>query len=584
MSRALRQLITMSLLGTVLAACGNGSVPVVATGGASSGATGSSSSSTSSGSSSASSGSSSTSSSSGGSTSSSGGSASADVLTYHNDAMRTGQNLVETVLTPGNVTSSTFGLLRQLAADSRVDAAPLVASNVTINAASHTVVYVASENDSVYAYDANSGALLKQVSLLGTGETASDDPGCSSGDAVPEIGITATPVIDRSAGPNGTIFVVAMSKDSAGTYFQRLHALDLVTLADRITPVTVQATYPGTAYGAGGEVAFVPKSYTERGALLLTQGQVVTTWASHCDSGNYNSWVIAYNESTLAQTQVLNLTANGNQGGIWDSAGVAADSTGALYTLIGNGLFDTTLTSAGFPNKGDYGNAAVKLSLTTASNTMEVNDYFTMWDTTSESNGDIDLGSGSPLLLPDQTDSNGATQHLMLAAGKDTNLYLLNCDNLGKYHGNIASNDTIYQELDGALTSPLYSAPVYFNGSIYFADAGGTLKQFALTAAKLSSTPISTSSASFSFPGASPAISANGTTSAIVWAVQSGVGGAAVLHAYNPANLAVEYYNSTQAAASRDAFGNGNKFITPVIANGKVFVGTPSGVAVFGLL
>jgi hypothetical protein len=498
--------------------------------------------------------------------------------------MRTGEYPTETVLTPSNVTSSTFGLLRQLAADSRIDAAPLVASNVTISAASHTVVYVASEKDTVYAYDANSGVLLKQVSLLGTGETASDDPGCSSADAVPEIGITATPVIDRSAGPNGTIFVVAMSKDSAGTYYQRLHALDLVTLADRITPVTVQATYPGTSYGAGGTVAFVPKQYTERGALLLTQGQIVTTWASHCDSGDYNSWVIAYSESTLAQTQVLNLTPNGNQGGIWDSAGVAADSTGALYTLIGNGLFDTTLTSAGLPNKADYGNAAVKLSLTTGSDTLAVTDYFTMWDTTSESNGDVDLGSGSPLVLPDQTDSTGATQHLMLAAGKDTNLYLLDCDNLGKYHGNIASSDTIYQELDGALSSGVYSAPVYFNGSIYFANVGSTLKQYALTDARLPSTPTSQSSASFGFPGASPSISSNSYSNAIVWAVVNNTSSAAVLHAYNPANLAVEYYNSTQAAGNRDAFGNGNRFVTPVIAYGQVFVGTPSGVAVFGLL
>jgi len=494
--------------------------------------------------------------------------------------MRTGQNLTETVLTPGNVTSSTFGLLHLLAADGVVDAAPLVASNLTINAASHNVVYVATENDSVYAYDADSGLLLKQVSLLGTGETASDDRGCST--YAPEIGITSTPVIDRSAGPNGTIFVVAMSKDSGGTYYQRLHALDLVTLADRIAPVVIQATYPGTAYGAGGQVAFVPGQYTERGALLLTQGQIVTVWASHCDDGEYNGWIIAYSESALTQTQALNLTPNGNQGAIWDVAGVAADSTGALYTLLGNGLFDTTLTSGNFPNQQDYGNAAVKLSLT--SGTLAVTDYFTMWDTTSESTGDIDLGSGSPLLLPDQADSTGTTRHLMLAAGKDTNLYLLDRDNMGKYNGNVSGSDTIYQELDGALSAGLYSAPVYFNGSIYFADVGGTLKQYALGAARLPSTPTSKSSASFAYPGASPSISANGSSNAIVWAVRSNSSSAAVLHAYNPANLLVEYYNSTQAAGSRDAFGNGNKFITPVVANGKVFVGTPSGVAVFGLL
>jgi hypothetical protein len=294
--------------------------------------------------------------------------------------------------------------------------------------------------------------------------------------------------------------------------------------------------------------------------------------------------VIAYSESTLAQTQVLNLTPDGNQGGIWDTAGVAADSTGALYTLIGNGLFDTTLTSSGFPTKGDYGNAAVKLTLTSASNTLALTDYFTMWDTTSESSGDVDLGSGSPLLLPNQTDATGATQQLMLAAGKDTNLYLLNRADLGKYNGNIASSDAIYQELDGALSSGLYSAPAYFNGSIYFANTGSTLKQYALAEARLPSTPTSQSTASFAFPGASPAISANGSSNAIVWAVDNNTSNAAVLHAYNPANLAVEYYNSTQAASNRDAFGNGNRFVTPVIVNGKVYVGTPSGVAVFGLL
>jgi hypothetical protein len=561
MSEVPYRLLSLCLLGALLAACGNGTVPVSGSGSSSSSSGGSSSGSTS---------------------SSGGGSGMTDVLTYHNDTMRTGQYLTETALTPAQVNSSTFGLVRQLAADGHVDAAPLVASNVTINTASHNVVYVATENDSVYAYDADTGTLLQKVSLLGSGETASDNRGCN--DDSPGIGITATPVIDRSAGPNGTIFVVAMSKDSAGTYYQRLHALDLATLADRITPVTVQATYPGTAYGAGGTVTFVPGQYTERGALLLAQGQIFTVWASHCDAGDYNGWVIAYNETALTQTQVLNLTPNGNQGGIWDVAGVAADSSGALYTLMGNGLFDTTLTAGGLPSRGDYGNAAVKFSVSSASDTLAVTDYFTMWDTTSESSGDVDLGSGSPLLLPDQTDTSGATQQLMLAEGKDTNLYLLDRTNLGKYNGNNASSDIIYQELDGALSSGVYSAPVYFNGSIYFANVGGTLKQYALSDARLPSSPTSQSSASFAYPGASPAISANGASGAIVWAVESNSSSAAVLHAYNPANLAVEYYNSTQAPGSRDAFGNGNKFITPVIANGKVFVGTPSGVAVFGLL
>jgi hypothetical protein len=578
MPRLLRVLITLPLLSFTLAACGPGTVPVTSDG---DGSSSTSSSSSSSGSSSSSSGSSSTSSSSSGSSStSSSGAVTTDVLTYHNDVMRSGQYLTETTLTPGNVTSASFGLLHQLPADGLVDAAPLVVTSLTIGGAVHNVVYVATENDSVYAYDANTYALLKQVSLLGSGETPSDSRSCNQ--VVPQIGITSTPVIDRSAGPNGTIFVVAMSKNSAGTYIHRIHALDLTTLADRLTPVVVQAIYPGTAYGAAGQVGFVPDQYKERGALLLDQGQIFTSWASNCDDGQYNGWIIAYDETALSQTQVLNLTPNSSQGGIWDVAGLAVDSEGSIYTLLGNGIFDTTLTAAGLPVNHDYGNAAVRLSL--ASGTLAVADYFATWNTNAESGSDVDLGSGSPLLLPDQVDASGTTRHLMLAAGKNDSLYLLDRDNMGKYNGNVANSDNIYQELSGALAHGIYSAPVYFNGSIYFAEVGGTLKQYALAAARMPATPTSQSSASFAYPGASPAISANGSSSAIVWAVESSTGSAAVLHAYDPANLATEYYNSTQAAGSRDAFGNGNKYITPVIANGKVFVGTPSSVAVFGLL
>ena len=457
-----------------------------------------------------------------------------------------------------------------LPADGLVDAAPLVVSQLTIGGSLHNVVYIETENDSVYAYDTDSGALLKQVSMLGSGEVASDARSCDQ--VVPQIGITATPVIDRSAGPNGTMFLVAMSKDGSGNYYQRLHALDLVTLADRMAPVVIQASYPGTAG------AFSARQYKERGALLLDQGQLFTVWASNCDIGAYNGWIIAYDETTLTQTQVLNLTPNGAQGGIWDVAGLAVDSTGALYTLLGNGTFDTTLAS-GFPNRQDYGNAAIKLSL--AGGTLTLTDYFTPWNTVSESQGDIDFGSGSPALLPDQVDSTGATRHLMLAAGKDSNIYLLDRDNMGKFNAN---SNSIYQELAGSLSQGVYSVPVYFNGSIYIGNVGGTLKQYALGAARMPSSPSSQSSVTFDFPGASPSISGNGSSNPIIWAVQSGTGAAAVLHAYNPANLAIEYYNSTQAAGNRDAFGNGNKYITPVVANGKVFVGTPSGVAVFGLL
>jgi hypothetical protein len=500
------------------------------------------------------------------------------VLTYHNDTMRTAQNLTETVLTPGNVNSASFGLLRVVGADAPVDATPLIVSGLTISGIRHNVLYVATENDSVYAYDADSGVLLSHVSLLASGESPSDTHNCTQ--ITPEIGITATPVIDRGAGPNGTLFVVAMSKDSSGNYHQRLHALDLLSLADRIPAVTVAATAAGSgANSLNGQLSFDPGQYDERGALLLSQGQIYTVWGSHCDAGPYNGWIIAYNEASLAQSAVLNFTPNGTEGSIWDAAGMAADSTGALYALTANGTFDTTLSSAGFPVDNDYGNSAIRFVASPSA--LSVADYFTTYNTVSQSLADIDLGSGSPLLLPDQVDATGTTRHLLLGGGKDGNLLLLDCDNLGKF--NPLSNPA-YQLVSGALPGGWFSAGAYFNGSIYAADVGGTLKAFVLSQALLPTTPSSQSSVTFAFPGTSPAISANGSSNGIVWAVQSKQNQAAVLYAYNPANLAQEYYDSTQAANQRDAFGTGEKFITPVIANGKVFLGTPSGVAVFGLL
>jgi hypothetical protein len=558
--------------------------------GGGSSSTSSSSTSSSTSSSSTSSSSSSSSSSSGSSSSSSSGTASSsssssgsmasgtDVLTYHNDVMRTGQNLTETVLTPSNVNSASFGLLRTLSADNPVDAAPLVATNVIIGGSAHNVVYIATEHDTVYAYDADSGALLLQVSLLAAGETPSDTHGCTQ--VTPEIGVTSTPVIDRSVGANGTLYVVAMSEDSNGKYYQRLHALDLTTLADRLPAVAITATYPGSGpNSSSGVLTFQPGQYKERGALLALGGQIYTVWASHCDGLPYNGWIIAYNEATLAQTVALSYTPNGTQGATWNVAGLAADSAGALYGMAGNGTFDTTLSSTGFPSKADYGNTAMKL--TAGSNALTVADYYAAANTVLESAGDVDLGSGSPLLLPDQVDATGATRHLMIGAGKDGNILLLDRDNLGKFS---TGASTAYQTLLGALPGGLFSAFAYFNGSVYTADVGGSLKAFALALALLPASPSSQSTAVFTFPGTSPAVSASGTSNGIVWAVLSTAGGAAVLHAYNPANLAQEYYNSTQAPNGRDTFGSGNKFVTPVIANGKVFVATSNGVGVFGLL
>jgi hypothetical protein len=437
---------------------------------------------------------------------------------------------------------------------------------------------VATEHDSIYAYDADSGTALLHVSLLAAGETPSDTHSCSQ--VQPEIGITSTPVIDRSVGPNGTLFVIAMSEDSNGTYYQRLHALDLTTLADRMPATVVQATYPGSGpNSASGLLTFDPGQYKERGALLAVNGQIYTVWASHCDYMPYNGWVMAYDEATLAQTAVLNYTPNGTQGAIWNVAGLVADANGTLYGMAGNGTFDTTLTSAGFPAQSDYGNTVMKIASTATS--LSVTDYYAAGNTVAESVADVDLGSGSPLVLPDQTDASGATRHLIVGAGKDGNVLLLDRDSLGKFG---ASTETAYQRLSGALPGGLFSAFAYFNGSIYVADVGGSLKAFALSGAQLPASPSSQSQDTFGYPGSSPSVSANASTNAILWALTSGTGGAAVLHAYNPANLAQEYYDSTQAASARDAFGNGEKYITPVVANGKVFVGTPNGVAVFGLL
>jgi len=500
-----------------------------------------------------------------------------NVLTYHNDNARTGQNLNETVLNPGNVTMNTFGKLFILPADGKVDAEPLYVGNLTVNSTTRNVVFVASEHDSVYAYDADTGALLWQVTMLQAGETPSDDRSCSQ--VTPEIGVTATPVIDLSSGPHGTIYAVAMSKEvSSGAYHQRLHALDITTGTEEFGgPVEIQATYSGAgAEGNGTTLTFDPKQHKERASLLLLNNIVYTAWSSHCDINPYTAWIIGYDKSTLLQTRLLNITPNGSEGSVWQSgAGMAADS-GNIYFLTANGTADTTLNAQGFPINGNYGNAFMKLS---TSGTLAVADYFNMFNTVSESNADQDLGSGGALVLPDMTDSSNMTWHLAVGAGKDRNIYLVNRDNMGKFN---SSTNNIYQQLTTALAGGEYGMPAYFNNAIYYGSVGDHLKMFPFINARLQSNPSSTSSVTFAYPGATPSISANGTANGIVWVTSNT--NPAVLRAYDAANLATELYNSNQAANGRDNFGNGNKFITPMIANGKVFVGTTTGVGVFGLL
>ncbi|MGA9528852.1 MAG: pyrrolo-quinoline quinone [Terriglobales bacterium] len=502
------------------------------------------------------------------------------VLTYHNDNMRTGRNPSETTLTLENVQSNKFGKLFTVSTDGLVDAQPLYVPNLTVGGGTHNVLFVESENATVYAFDADDGSLLWHVTALGSGETASDDRGCSQ--VTPKIGITSTPVIDLTSGPHGTIYLVAMSKDSSGNYYQRLHGLDITTGAEEFGgPVPIAAQYPGTGDNSSkGYVVFDPKQYKERAGLLLINHTVYTSWASHCDDRPYTGWIISYNESTLKQTSVLNVTPNGSEGAIWGAgAGLASDGSGNIYFLDANGTFDTSLDANGFPVNGNYGNAIMKLS--TKNKKLAVADYFNMYNTVSESNSDEDLGSGGAMVIPEFKDSTGALHELVVGAGKDQNIYLADRTNMGKF--NPSNNSQIYQELTGSLSGSVYSSPAFESGRIYYGAVDDAIKAFAFNSSgKLNSTPQSETTISFSYPGATPSISGNNRSNLIVWAASNT--SPAVLYAYNANNLAVELYDSNQAASGRDHFGNGNKFITPTIANGKVYVGTQTGVGAFGLL
>jgi len=508
----------------------------------------------------------------------SGAAAAVDVLTYHNDIARTGQNLNETVLTTSNVTSAKFGKLGFYSVDGLVDAQPLYASNVAVpGTGTHNLLIAATDHGSVYAFEADSGTTIWHTSMLKAGETTSDNRGCDQ--VTPEIGVTSTPVIDRTRGANGVVYVVAMSKDGSGNYHQRLHALDLALGTELFSgPAEIQAKYPGTGDNSDGtNVIFDPGQYKERAALLLMNGVLYTSWASHCDIRPYTGWIIAYNPATLAQTSVLNVTPNGNEGAMWMAgAGLAADSSGNIYFLDANGDFDTNLNSSGFPSNGDYGNAFMKIS---TSGGLAVADYFEMYNQASENGSDVDLGSGGAMVLPDLNDGAGHTMHLAVGAGKDANLYVVNRDSMGKF--NPSNNNAIYQELPGALPSGVFAMPAYFNNTVYYGSVGSPIRAFTITNAKLSASATAHTANSFGYPGATPSISANGSSNGIVWAIENS--SPAVLHAYDAATLN-ELYNSNQASGSRDHFGNGNKYITPTIVNGKVFVGTPNGVAVFGLL
>jgi hypothetical protein len=496
-----------------------------------------------------------------------------DVLTYHNNNSRTGLNSNETILTPANVNMATFGKLSTIPTDGFVDAQPLYISALTVGNVTRNVLIVATEGASVYAFDADTGVKLWHVSLLRAGETISGSRGCSQ---IPAMGVTSTPVILRPKTGDPFIYLVAMSQDAAGHFHQRLHALDATNGSQPLLAVDIQAKFPGTGdNSSNGYVVFDPAQYKERAALLLVGHTVYLSWASHCDIRPYTGWIMAYNTTTLTQTSVLNVTPNGSEGGIWGSgAGMAADATGNIFVADGNGFFDPTVNAAGFPSDGDYGNAFLKITTTGG---LAVADYFEMYNQVGENGQDLDLGSGGTLLVTPK-DSSGKVWQLAVAAGKDSSIYIVDRTNLSKF---TADKNAIYQELTGVLPGGIWSMPAAYNLRVYYGPVGSPILAFQFQNAKLLTKPVAQTPTAFGYPGATPSISANVNQNGIVWAAEDVSPG--VLHAYDAITLQ-EIYNTSQAPNARDQFGSGNKFVTPTIINGKVYVGTMTGVGVFGLL
>ena len=497
-------------------------------------------------------------------------------FTHHNDNGRTGQNANETVLSPTNVNQTQFGKLFSYAVDGFTYASPLYVANVSIPGKGfHNVVYAATEHDSVYAYDADgltTTPLWKVSFLVGGATTVPCNDVAECGDIPTEIGITSTPVIDPNS---GTLYVVAKTKESA-TYVQRLHALDITTGAEKSgSPVVIQASVPGTGDGTS-TVAFNSLRENQRTGLLLSNGIIYLGFGSHGDNPIYHGWIIAYNATTLQQVMAYCSTPDGAEGGIWQSGGgLATDATGNLFFAAGNG--DFTANTGG----RDYGDTVEKLS---PSGT--VVDYFTPYNQAYMSSTNIELGSAGPVMLLDQP---GANPHLLVTAAKNGTIYVVNRDNMGHY--NSSNDNQIVQNLVNALVnsdaeSGNYSSPAYFNGFIYFAAVNDHLKAFQLTNGLLSTSPSSQSAVTYPYRGGSFAISADGTSNGILWAMQDnsfGTPDSGVLRAYDAGNLTNELYNTTQAG-TRDALDVANKFSIPLVANGKIFVVSHTQLIGYGLL
>ena len=491
------------------------------------------------------------------------GFAQVNVLTQHNDNARTGQNLNETILTPRNVTNSTFGALFSVSVDGQVYAQPLYMSGLTIGGAAHNVVFVATEHDSVYAFDADaSGAPLWKASLIDTahGAASGATPESSScGEVTPELGITGTPVIDANS---KTLYVAAKSTEG-GKAVYRLHAIDITTGAERQnSPIVIQGTVPNKT----GSLSFDPAWHRQRPGLLLLNNIVYVGFAAICDSGPWHGWMMAYNATTLAQTSVYTPTPDGTGSGIWMSgAGLAADVIdpanhpfGRMFIATGNGTYDGVT---------DYGDDHERFDLTNG--VITYSDSFTPSIQSSLNSGDLDVAAGGVLLLPDQA---GPHQRLLVQAGKTGTLYVVDRDNMGGYH----TTDGIVQEISGL--GGMWGMPAYWNSNVYYWGKQDKLKQFAVSNGMLTG-PVATGlethgngSTSY-YGGTTPSISANGNTNGIVWNIDSL---AKVLYAHDASNVATTLFST--------ALGASIKFAVPTVANGKVYIGSYSLLTVYGLL
>ena len=508
------------------------------------------------------------------------------VATWRNDRAHSGVNSQEYALTGQNVVSSKFGKLFSCPVDGWVFAQPLWMANLHIRGERHNVVFVATENDSLYAFDADDPGCkaiwsTRKVNLIPGDEKIAPLADLENDSIAlgPVAGITGTPVIDPSL---QTIYLVAVTESKTShTILQRLHAIDITTGRERPnSPVVIAATVKGTGYdNTNGIITFAAKMQKQRTALLLVDGVVYVCWASYFDKDPYHGWVIGYSASTLTQVSVFNDTIDGGRGGIWISgASPAGDSQGNLYLVSGNGDFN-----ADHVGGRNYGDTVLKLS---TSSGLSVSDWFTPFDQMNLATRDLDLGGGGAMILPDQ--DQGPFPHLVLGSAKSGMLYLLNRDNLGHY--NSSSNSQIVQSFM-ADENGIYSTPLFWQNTLYVVPNMSPVKAFRFSTSKdqFETKPFSASSQPYVYPGATPVLSAAGTKNAILWAIDP-VPGAdpssapGVLHAYDPSNLNSEFWNSSQAANNRDQAGTGVKFSVPTVANGKVYIGTRTELDVYGLL